>query len=202
MDFSTLIPWICASLNCATPDQLDPWTVGELYNYAEEKLRVAARKFLLSVKYDTSTALAPGQAFYQLPADCMATMYAAADGVMLRPSTVAEMEALDDDWEEAANGTPARWVGNALGITYIRTYTAPANAGVLGLIYQAESPSLNATAPVIAMPTIMGDYLALRTLEQARMRQGDAQMPDCAKAFGNMAGVLEKAFDAYWGDGE
>src|ERR1035438_3838798 len=99
MDFSTLIPWVCASLNCTTPTQLDPWTLDELYTYAEEKFDVAARKFLLGVKYDNTTALVAGQALYQLPADSQTTIMAAANGVMLRPSTVAEMEALDDDWE-------------------------------------------------------------------------------------------------------
>jgi hypothetical protein len=121
---------------------------------------------------------------------------------MLKPSTVAEMEALDDGWENAPNGTPQRWVANAQGVTYIRAYPPPAAAGALTLIYQAESPELNQSAPVVSMPTIMGDYLALKVLEQARMRQGDAQMLDCSKAFGNMAGVLEKAFSAYWGGGE
>ena len=202
MDFSTLIPWICASLNCSSVTQLDPWTLDELYNYAEEKLRVVSRKFLLSVKYSATTALVAGQPVYPLPADCMATIFAAQNGVALRPSTVAEMEAFDDDWEDAANATPTRWVGNALGITYIRAYPPPAAAGVLGLIYQAESPDLDATAPVVTMPTIMGDYLALRTLQQARLRQGDAQMLDASKAFGTMADVLEKAFAVFWGTGE
>jgi hypothetical protein len=201
MDFSNLIPWICASLNCSAPDQLDAWTLDELYTYAEEKLRTAARKCLLSVKYAT-TALVAGEPLYELPADDMATIFAAADGVALRPSTVAEVEALDDNWEEAANDTPVRWVANALGVTHVRTYPPPANGGVLGLIYQADSPSLNATAPAVPMPTIMGDYLALRALEQARMRQGDGQMLDASQAFGQMAAVLDKAFEAYWGNGE
>jgi hypothetical protein len=201
MDFSTLIPWICASLNC-TSVTLDPWTLTELYNYAEEKLDVAARKFLLACKYDTSTVLATGQALYPLLPDSQATIMAAANGVMLKPSTVAEMEALDDGWESAPNGTPQRWVANAQGVTNIRAYPPPNATGVLTFIYQADSPSVTAAAPVIAMPTIMGDYLALRVLEQARLRQGDAQMLDCSKAFGNMASVIEKAFEAYWGGGE
>src|ERR1700733_10967983 len=110
MDFSTLIPWICASLNCSSVTQLDPWTLDELYNYAEEKFCGAASKFLLLVKYSSPTALVPGQPLYPLPTDCMTTIFAAQNGVALRPSTVAEMEALDDNWGAATPATPTRWV--------------------------------------------------------------------------------------------
>jgi len=202
MDFSQLVPWICASLNCTTPDQLDPWTLNELYTYAEEKLRSASRRWLLILKYDATTALAAGQGFYDLPDDHVGSIFAAVNGVVIRATTVAQLEAFDDDWLDAANGTPLRWTENALGLIMIRLYPPPAAAGALALVYQAASQDLNTASPVATAPAIMGDYLSLRVLEQARLRQGDAQMLDASKAFGSMAGVLEQAFSAYYGEGE
>ncbi len=201
MDFSTLIPWVCASLNCTTPDQLDPWTLTELYDYAQEKLRSAARSYFLFVQMDASTVLAASQGFYPLPASHVSTVFMAVNGVMIRATTVSELEALDDNWEEATPATPTRWTENALGLIMIRLYPAPAAAGALTLVYQQEAPNLTAAAPVVTMPAIMGDYLALRTLEQARMRQGDAQMLDCSKALGDVATLLEQAMADYWGTG-
>jgi len=199
VDFSTEIPWLCASLNCPSVAELDTWTQDELYTYAEEALRAVARKFILFAGYNTATTLTIGQAVYGLPSDHVATIYLAAAGAMLAPSNVAEMEALDDSWTTAANATPARWVGNAADMTVAGIYPPPAAPCPLTLVYQAECPDLSVASPVVAMPTIMGDYLALRVLEQARMRQGDAQMADASKAFGNMADTIESAFQAYWG---
>src|SRR5947209_17422899 len=115
MDFSTIIPWICASLNCPSTAELGNWTEAELYAYAEEALNNAGGKYLLVAEFDDTTAIVAGQPMYELPTEHLATVWAAVDGTALKPATTAEMEALDDLWEEAASGTAARWVGDALG---------------------------------------------------------------------------------------
>ena len=201
MDWSILIPWVCTSLNSPSIAELGAWTEDELYTYAEEALSDIAGKFILLAEVDDTIALAADQGLYELPLLHIATIFAAADGIALQPSTVAEMEALDDNWEEAASGTPARWVGNALGSGFIRAYPPPSIDGALTLIYQSDSPDLTAAAAEIKMPAPVGDYLAIKTLQQARIRQGDNQMLDAADTFGILAGVYEKAFEAYWGNG-
>jgi hypothetical protein len=201
MDFSTLIPWVCASLNCPTTAELDPWTATELYTYATEALRKASRNFYLCLTLDATTALVAAQGFYSLPAGHILTIYMAVNGTMIRATTVAELEALDDDWENATPATPTRWTENAQGLIMVRTYPAPAAVGTLTIIYQKESPDLTAGSPVAQMPAILGDYLALRVLEQARSRQGDAQMADCAASFGGVATLIEGAMESYWGAG-
>ena len=201
MDFSTLIPWVCASLNCASVAELDPWNLTELYSYAEEKLRMAASRYLLFTAFDQTTALVAGQASYELPASHNSTIFAAADGVKLRASTVAELEALDDNWEEAANATPDRWTDDVLGLGLIRVYPPPVADGILTLIYQQDAPTVSAASPAAVVPIPVADYLAMAVVEQARSRQGDAQMLDAAKSFASVEQIYEQAFQAYWGEG-
>jgi hypothetical protein len=199
VDWSSLIPWMCQSLNAPNVAQLQNWTAAELYQYAEESLRALGGKAQLIVELDESIALVADQAFYEVPAGHIATIYAAADGVMLKPSSVAEVEALDDNYEEAASDTPTRWIGDSLGLGLIRTYPAPDATGTLTLIFQKDTPDLTAAAAEVKIPAPIGDYLSVKALQQARERQGDGQMKDAAAALGLLGGLYEKAAEAYWG---
>lgn len=206
MDWTSLTPWILQSLNAPTLAQLANWTETELYQYAEEALHDIGGRMLLIVQYDDSTALVQDQALYPVPAEHIVTIYVAADGATLEATTVGEMEALDDDWEEAASASaPARWIGNASGLGYIRVYPPKNGAGVLALIFQMHPPDMPVPAagqPLeIKMPAPVGDYLAAKSLEAARRRQGDGQMLDVAQGFNNLGQIFEKAMQAYWGSG-
>src|SRR3979409_2446875 len=115
MEFSSLLPWICTSLKAPSVADLGQWREAELYSYAEEALQNLGTRLLLCAAFDDTTAIVANQAVYELPAGHIATIAAAVDGNALKPATVAEVEALDDDWQRAASGTPERWVGNVLG---------------------------------------------------------------------------------------
>lgn len=199
MDWSTLFHWMCQSLNAPNAAQLQNWTEAELYQYAEEALHDIGGKFVLVGELDESFALVADQAFYELPTLHIATIYAAADGVYLKPGNVAELEALDDNWEEAASATPLRWIGDALGLKIIRVYPPKSATGTLALIYQKHPPDLTPDAAEVKMPAPIGDYLSVKALQQARLRQGDGQMLDAAAALGALGGVYEEAMKAYWG---
>lgn len=201
MNFSDLEPWILTSLNCAQVSELTPWTEAELYAYAEEALHDIGGKFLLIAEYDASTNLVPGQGTYPLDPLHIATIYAAADGETLQPTTVAEMEALDDAWQAAANNTPTRWIGNVLGLAKLAVYPPPAVPGFLGLLFQKHPPDLTPQVPSVMMPAPVGDYLSMRLLEHARLRQGEMEMPDVAQALEGLAAVYEQALEAYYGRG-
>ena len=201
MNFATLTPWMLECLNCSNVSELNPRTIGELYNYAEEALHDIGGRFLLLVTFDGTILLVSGQSTYELDGLHIATIYAAASGSTLRPSTVAEMEALDPGWEEAAIGTPERWVGNISGLHYIAIYPPPQYAGYLQIVMHKHPPDLTPAAPSVAMPAAVGDYLLLRTLERARQREGEMQMPDVAQALGGLADAYEQAMQAYYGQG-
>jgi hypothetical protein len=205
MDWSVLAPWLCASLNAPSIAELGQWTETELYRYAEEALHDIGGRYVLFAEYDDSIALVPEQALYELPTLHIATIYAAASGETLQLSSIAEMEMLDDNWEAALSDTPARAVADALGVTFIGVYPPPhIEGGVLDLIYQRHPPDMTPptlAAPLTAtvlMPAPVGDYLAHKTLEAARTRQGDGQMLDAAEAFRQLSGVYERAFKEYW----
>jgi len=300
VDWSTRIPFLAQSLNAPDVSSLDSWTEAELYQYAEEALHDIGGKFQLIVDYDETIALVADQALYGLPALHIATIYAAADGAMLNPSSVSEMEALDDQYEEAASAAaPTHWVGNNLGLGFIRIYPPKNGAGVLVLVFQKHPPDLTPTAPSgggvasvtysypltgnptdahtltlagvtysilestytvpqiaaalaalaaddplcavtdnpavgtitirpraaggapiavsgsdgnaaaslviggagLNLPEPVGDYLALKSLEQARRRQGDGQLLDAAQAFATLGQLHEKVMAAYYGAG-
>jgi len=201
MNFANLMPWVCASLNCTQVSELSPWTEAELYNYAEEALHDIGGKFLLTMEYDDSIALVPDQRTYALDPMHIATVYAAADGEALKPSTVAEMEALDDAWETAMSDTPTRWIGNVLGLRFIAVYPPPAVAGVLNLIFQNHPPDITPASPTVSMPAPVGDYLTVRTLQRARTRKGEMEMADVAQALGGLASIYEQAMKSYYGEG-
>lgn len=200
-DFSTLIPWICESLNAENVAALMFWSQDELYQYAEEALHDIGGRFILIAEFDNSAALVADQALYPLPVHHIVTVYASANGQALKSSTVKEMEALDGAWEDAASGTVTRWIGDYLGLRFIRLYPAPDAGGTLELIYQRHPSDLTATAPKIAVPVPVGDYLAVKALEKARARQSDGQMIDAAQAFGTLGAIYERAMEAYWGQG-
>jgi hypothetical protein len=185
--------------------QLGNWTEAELYQYAEEALHDAGGRYVLIAGIDSTTALVANQTLYPTLPNQIATIYASAGGAMLAPSSVAEMEALDDDWEEAAAADPTRWVGNNLGEEFIAVYPPSNAAGVLTLVYQMHPPNMPVPAagqPLdLNIPAPVGDYLAVKALAQARLRQGDGQMLDAAQAFTMLGGLYEKCFAAYWGDG-
>ncbi|MBZ5578256.1 MAG: hypothetical protein LAP40_16965 [Acidobacteriia bacterium] len=206
MDWSTLTPWIVVSLNASRVEELVDWTEAELYQYAEESFHALGRGLLLIVQYDDSTALVANQGLYPVPALHIVTIYAAADGVTLQPAEVDEVEALDDDYEEAAGvAAPTRWIGNASGLNYLRVYPPKNAAGVLTLIFQMRPPDMPVPAtgqPLeLKMPAPIGDYLAAKALEKARRRQGDGQMLDAAQAFSTLGQIFERAAAAYWGSG-
>lgn len=207
MDWTTLTPWMLQSLNAPSVPELTDWTETELYQYAEEVFRDLGARYLLMAKYDDTTALASGQALYPVLGDHVTTIFCAADGVMLEPCEVEEMEAFDDDYEEAASAAaPTKWIGNWLGLEYVRVYPPKNAAGVLIFIYQQQPPTMPLPAvgqPLeIKMPAPIGDFLTIKALEQARRRQGDGQMLDAAGAFGKLGQIYEKAIAAYWGSGE
>ena len=206
MDFTSLNTWLAQSLNAPSVDQLGQWSETELYQYAEEALHDVGGKYVLIAEIDASTDLVANQAMYAVPDLHIVTIYAAADGVALYPSGVAEMEALDDDWEEAASvAEPSRWIGNNLGLGIVTVYPPKNAAGILTLVFQKHPPDMPVPAagqPLnLNIPAPIGDYIAIKALEQARLRQGDGQMLDASQAFTMLGGLYEKCCAAYWGDG-
>jgi hypothetical protein len=125
--------------------QLGNWTEAELYQYAEEALHDAGGRYVLIAGIDSTTALVANQTLYPTLPNQIATIYASAGGAMLAPSSVAEMEALDDDWEEAAAADPTRWVGNNLGEEFIAVYPPSEPLQSSGAAVEQSQPAVSET---------------------------------------------------------
>jgi hypothetical protein len=117
---------------------------------------------------------------------------------------VAELEALDSDWEETAvsgGGSVTHWVGDYLGLRFLRFYPIPATSADV-LLVRACLPSIpTAKSAGVAIPAPFADYLALATLRDARAKQGDARMPEVAQHIDQRLKLYDQVVQAYWGGG-
>lgn len=191
------------ALNAADASELEFWSQAELYTYASDALLELAKRYLLLVERDAdSVALVADQVLHPVPARHVATIHLSANLTSLRPAAVREIEALDQNWEAAASGTPARWAGDAFGTDYVALYPPASAGGTLEWIYQQYSAELTISAPTVRIPAVLGDYLALVMIRRARDDQFDAAMTDVAQFCNQLTGLYRQVIESYWGLGE
>jgi hypothetical protein len=191
---------VIPALNAATAADLVFWTAAELYQFADDAVKEAARRSLIFVSV-APLALAIGAGDTALPAGTVAVLAAAFANLPLRAATVAEIEALDDNWEQTT-GPPAKWLEDA-GITVVRTYPAPSVAGTLSVVLQGfPSAPISAGNTAIEAPAPFAGYLLQAMLGRARGKQSDAMMPEIADHCAQREGIYRQIFTQYWGAGE
>lgn len=189
------------ALNAAGPNDLVFWTETELYEYLDEAQSRLARTCGVFVQRNTSVTSEANTGTYSLPANHVATVQADLGGVVLRPRTVHELEALDALWP-ATVGTPAAFVQDLMGLGEIVLYPAPgSNYGNLavGLVQRLLPPALSSSNGVLAAPTCIQEYFVLSAIAAARGKQSKAEMPDVAAWLQKITGTMEAAMTEYWG---
>jgi hypothetical protein len=120
------------------------------------------------------------------------------NGTALRPSNVADLEAIDDSWQ-ATSGTPARYIeDDDQGVRRVRVYPAPASPGTLTLIYFQVQAALSASQTSSPLCRALDSYLLLRTVEAARLKECKGAMPEVSQAITTIAEQVESAALALW----
>jgi|GEM_PF-2487343 len=205
-DLATLVPEACELLNCNGAAQLAPyWSLDELYEYAEAYISRLARNHGLFAVYDQSQTTVAGQANYSYPTGGLDVAEVDVAGTPLWPTSVSELQALDLNWEDAvATGkTPtSRYCQNYLGFDWIRLYPAPASAGAqIGMAGFVKPDDISASYTTVPTSAVLGDATMLATVAEARLKEGQAQMPEAADAIKQILTFYEKCALAYWGGG-
>lgn len=208
MDISTVMPMLYAELNSAGAGDLIFWDEDELYRYADRKLQEISRKLMLFVDVQTAT---PGVGDLAIdlahtgdapPVDTRfcSLIHAAYSGATLTPATLAEIEALEANWQATAAGVTQYWIGDYLGAGMVGLYPVPAAATPVTVIAQRSAPEVTVDTPTVDAPDALADLLHMRALAEARRKRSDAWMPEAAQLADQIGDVLEKAFTAYYGE--
>lgn len=212
-DFTAqVMPFVLRSLNAASVAELEQWSEDELYGYADYQLDAITGDHALVVEaYDGSdvaegatdyAAVVAGQANYLYPDTPVTVIALALDGAPLYPTSVPELEALSDDWENDACGEgekPTRFLLDYLGMSLMRLYPTPSANGRLTIVYIRHNPGVSQAQPIIRIPAPAADQLGFRAIGEARKKEGDAKMPEAAAFCDQILKLYEQVFEDYWG---
>lgn len=188
-------------LNAASADDLQFWSVDDLYAYASEAAQKLARTAAIFVA-QASVAVTGGTAVYANPDRHVALLAFAIGGLRLQPSSARQMAARSTAWEADvcdAGKSPTHWVTDIKGHDWFRLWPQPLTDTTLEITLAQFPAEITADSPSLAAPAIVGDYLADRIQAEARRQEGVAAMPEVARSIDQEAALLEQAFAGYWG---
>jgi len=192
-----VITRLLPSLHCYRLVDLQHWTEAELLEWATQELQRLAVSGVFTER--STVATVANQQAYAYPARHIHTIFAALNGVTLRPATVAELSALDDAWE-TASGAVERIIPDFEGVDKFAVYKTPTAGGqTITLIYCQSPEPLEANAPTVSAPAIIADYTWWAMLREARRKETDAQMPEVSAHAAERLALFEEAFRDYWG---
>jgi len=177
---------------------LDFWTETQLLAWINAGLARLARSAALFVKRDTSISVEAGTAQYSLATSHLSTLHVSLAGLLLRPASAAELEALSATWQ-ATTGTPTRyWQASGLGMDAIGLHPKPIAGGTLAVI-EHELPDTVAAGGSLPLPDPVADYAFFYALAEARAIESDGAMPETAETCRQLCGLIEGMARDYWG---
>lgn len=204
VNFAQVLGDLYPRLNATSQADAVYWTDAELYQWFDEATQRLARSAGVFVARDTSIAVSSGQGSYDLPSEQVSTIQADLEGVVLRPRTVQELEALDSDWPAATGPpSPSSYTQNVLGLGVLALYPAPGpddNGNTLGLVIHVAPSTVSASNALLSAPSVLQDYFGFYALAEARARESKGAMPEVADWLRSVTGLYEQAIEGYWGE--
>lgn len=200
MNLATTLATLAPLLHGSALSALADFSEAEVYeacNRAAEKLARTAQVWAERVK---QAALAGGAA-YLAHERAIDVQHVSLDGVTLRPATVPDLNARDENWQDADPGTPTHFALDVDLRGTVTLFPKPEANGELAIVSHTQPATITAAAAVVAMPPPVALYLALRTLAELRRKDTPGQMLEVSAEADRLADVLEQAFVAYWGRG-
>lgn len=195
VNLSTVISGNLAALNAASTSDADLqfWTSSSLLRFGYDAAERLARKVPAFCQRGTISVVA-GTAEYNHAARHIATIHVSNGGYSLRPATVEELDALDDEWRTYAD-YPERYIEGIGGTKQLRLHPTPIVNATAAVIYQ-EYPQETTT---IAAPAVLAEYFRLAILAEARGGEGKGAMPEVARWLREFVGILDQVAAGYWG---
>jgi hypothetical protein len=205
INFVVVLGDLYPRLNATSQADAVYWTDAELYQWFDEATQRLARSAGVFVERDTSITVSSAQGSYDLPSDQISTIQADLAGVVLRPRTVEELEALDADWPATTGPpSPSAFVQNVLGLGVIALYPAPGTADnekTLGLVIHTAPATVSASNALLSAPSVLQDYFGFYALAEARAKESKGAMPEVADWLrSGVTALYEQVIEGYWGE--
>jgi hypothetical protein len=200
---ATLVSNIWPPLNAVSAADAVFWSEEEIYNWFNEAAKRLSRSGGAFVVRDTTLTSALSTALYALPAAHQVTIQCDLAGLVLRPRTVQEIEALDAAWPNTS-GPPIAFLLDVQGVKTLALYPQAdvANAGkAIGLVMRTAPDDV--TAPggfLLFVSPALSEFFTFYILREARSKETRAQMPEIAQWFGQLCGQLEQVVQGYMGE--
>lgn len=175
--------------------------VDELYAFADDAAKKLAYETGVFVTYDDSITAAAETAVYLLQTSNVFTLYVWLNGVPLRITRVAELEALDGNWP-ATVGPTTRCAFDAGSAGTISLYPSPSAGGALQQVCQEYPGTVALGSSLIDMPSVAQDYFTYAMLAGGRGKESEAAMPEMAAHYGERLKMYEQVFEHLWGPGQ
>lgn len=204
VNFAAVLGDLYPRLNATSQADAVYWTDAEIYQWFDEATQRLARSAGVFVTRDTSITVTTGDGSYDLPADQISTIQMDLAGVVLRPRTVEELEALDADWVATMGPpSPSAFVQNVLGLGVVAIYPAPGsadNGNTLGMVIHVAPATVSASNALLLCPSVLQDYFGFYALAEARAKESKGAMPEVADWLRSVTGLYEQAIEGYWGE--
>lgn len=203
MNVTDIIARMVPQLHSDTVNNLTFWSECELITWNDEAVKRLARTTGLFVERDiTSITLVLNQLRYTLPTRHVATLFVTLDDKPLIPTSTAQLEALDPNWENVEIGTPTRWIEDKeLGQLIIYPPPDPLTlsqaVGVIMLAYPTtlDCPKVNTT---VVIPKPLEDYCEIVALGKAYGKDSDLKLPEVSNHAMQRAQLYERIMQKYW----
>lgn len=195
VDLLTVLNDTYAQLGAAGSSDLEFWTTGALTRFGQDAAEQLCRRVPLLVKR-AALNVASGTAEYAHPAHHIQTVHLSVDQYSLRPTTVQELEALDDAWRTSQD-YPERYVEGLGGDETVILYPNPIVAAAGAIVYQAN---VDESSTTLEMPPVLSEYFRLAMIAGARRSEGKGAMPDVAQWCEGVMSLIEQAAAQYWGN--
>lgn len=204
VNFAQVLGDLYPRLNATSQTDAVYWNDAEIYQWFDEATQRLARSAGVFVARDTSISVVNSQGAYDLPSDQISTIQADLAGVVLRPRTVEELEALDADWPAAIGPpSPSAFVQNVLGVGVVALYPAPGAAdsgNTLALVIHVAPATVSASNTLLSAPSVLQDYFGFYALAEARAKESRGAMPEVADWLRSVTALYEQAIEGYWGE--
>ena len=190
-------------LNAAalTDADLAFWTVGELYEAADDHVQRLARVTGVFAERDAAQTLNENQSEYPTPARHLSMVHLSAANLELRPVSFDELEALDSSWQ-TATGTPTRYAMDLAGLATATLYKKPQaadEAKVLAFVYHEYPAAIAQGGATLRAPQFLEDFMTLAAVMEARAKDTDGAMPEIVRPVTQHLALYEAALSGYFG---
>ena len=195
-----LLERVVPALNANGFNDLLWWTKTTLYEWVNEAaLRMA--KAAAGIVDTASQVLVTGQGGYTLPSGTLSILHVTAATKTLRAANARDMEARSSNWRAAEAASITHYVREDEGLSAIRLYPKPITGltGLLSITRHVRPPAVSESSTNLPWPEILGGYIGLRVIAEARTAETEAKMPEAAAVADQLAGVFEQLAAKYWG---